>query len=174
MIDATATHLVPLITALTATNGAVIEIGMGIFSTDILRTLCEYRPKRPLTSIETNEEWYKQYKEHPGAYLVGSLEETLDIVRNANRRWAVALIDGGSKEGVDEAYEERKKIAYALRPITEVLVIHDTEDRRMSEDEEWKMFVHSFRFRWIMDSVIPHTMTLSDIIDVRGFLGKEF
>ena len=60
-----ATHLPLLVRMFDKTEGDVLELGMGYFSTMILKWLCEMSG-RTLYSYESNKEWYgKVAKEIP-------------------------------------------------------------------------------------------------------------
>src|ERR1019366_4837505 len=57
-MDPYATHLAPLVACIRHTQGAVIELGCGDYSTPILHHLC---PGRLLVSADSNRAWLGRF-----------------------------------------------------------------------------------------------------------------
>lgn len=85
-----ATHLPCLISCVLRTQGPVIEVGSGMFSTPILHDICQYG-QRELWTIEANPQWRQSlsYLKTPWHHFA---EEIPD------KEWAVALIDSAPVE----------------------------------------------------------------------------
>lgn len=101
------------------TTGAVLELGMGHFSTPILHHYCE-ASGRKLVSVESDEGWCKCFRHYESVLHTLILAEYDDIVpKLAEQLWSVVLIDnspGGPRRAKDFSL---------LWPRSEYVVIHD-------------------------------------------------
>lgn len=102
-------HLVPLAAALVATEGPVLEVGVGDWSTPFLARYCA-AAGRELVSVEGSPDW----AERMGARLVDYDEALPDL---ALLRWAVVLIDHWP--------ETRRLADAALFELADRVLIHD-------------------------------------------------
>lgn len=104
-------HLVPLAACLSATqDGAVLEVGVGHWSTPFLRRYC-LAAKRHLVSLESDPAWAKQFGLQPVRYDVA-------IPLMAAQQWAVVLIDH---------WPEQRRAADALAFVghARYILVHD-------------------------------------------------
>lgn len=123
------------------TEGPILELGAGYFSTPYLVST-----GRPFLSYEFDPEWRALFKNRfPELVIVGNAE---DIPFGD---WSVVLIDC---EGW-----ERQNFYNRFRGKTEVFVIHDVQDN-------WILDLSSFKYRYDFDEN-PQTTLLSDVLDVR-------
>jgi hypothetical protein len=82
------THLIAMAERLALTDGAVLEVGMGAWSTPFLLRYC-LASGRELVSVDDDRQWFEAHA-HPGAELV-SYDTALPKL--AERNWSVVLID---------------------------------------------------------------------------------
>ena len=169
-------HLIPLITSLQATDGPVLECGMGPISTPMLHWLCGYAPdRRHLTSLEEVPGWVFKMKEFESDLHilrhVGTWEAVLEQIKDTH--FSVALIDTGAFLEKEDPYCYRKEIARSLADHTDVIVMHDINHAWFCEDEEWKDFVRGFGYIWEFSTLPNTTLVISNTTDVREFLKKE-
>lgn len=112
----------PLLTAvLQLTEGPVLELGSGIWSTPLLAELCG--EGRHFLSLETDAGWaFEAAKKAPTATIVRvpSWEQALTLLSYIEIKWSVAFIDLAPGH-------ERRPVVEALRNRAHVLVVHDTE-----------------------------------------------
>lgn len=94
-----------LLAAITATEGQVLEVGVGHYSTPVLHAICKALC-RPLMSIEADERWAQAiwkktqgYEDHELA--VGDYDEMIPYF--AKQKWGVAFLDHspGERRGTD-------------------------------------------------------------------------
>jgi hypothetical protein len=78
-------HLVPLVRHLAHTDGAVLELGVGHWSTPLLRRYCK-AADRKLVSLEADPAWARQF----GLEAV-SYDEA--VPRLARQSWSIVLVD---------------------------------------------------------------------------------
>jgi hypothetical protein len=147
-------HLPVLIRAVLATDGPVLEMGTGMFSTPVLHWLCAEH--RELVSYETDEKYAalaEQYREPWHAIrLVPDWDAAL-----IERQWDVALVD--HRPG-----ERRKEDIRRLAPWARLIVVHDT----CARDDKWYRYSDVFplfRYSW-STRYRPRTTVLSNAVDV--------
>jgi hypothetical protein len=156
------THLPVLMKVMSLTDGDVLELGPGVFSTPVLHWMCESQG-RNLLSIENYYKWYyicKQYyqtKLHTHMY-VKDWEEADKAIR---KTWDVVLVDH-SPSG--RRVEEIKKLAN----LAKYIVCHDSDP---SKDKEYhySTIYPLFKYRYDFTEADHNTVLLSSFIDLKGF-----
>jgi hypothetical protein len=151
-----ATHLTLLVRAFNNTEGDVLEMGTGYFSTLILRWLCEMSG-RTLYSFESQESWYERAIKNQGPnhkVIYCSSWDTADI----ERHWGLAFIDHGPNP-------RRHIDIERLANYADVLVIHDTEPEVEKQYKYYRIFP-LFKYRFDFTKYIPWTSAVSNKIDV--------
>jgi hypothetical protein len=154
-------HLPILIKVLRLTDGPVLELGTGLFSTPFLHWACY--PNRKLVSYENKEEFFNtwnfddkreavnDYSYHQ-RYLVTDWDK-IDI----SERWGVVLVDHNPGP---RRRDEIKRVANNA----DYIVVHDTDDKN---DWYYKYaeYFPLFKYRW--DSKIyPRTTVLSNFFEI--------
>lgn len=113
-------HMPLLLLALGATDGPVLEIGVGHFSTPHLHYLCAGMNRR-LVSVEQAKDWHDEFKDKYEASLHSFRQgEYMDVLPELARLpWSVVFIDhspgGKARSDVFEMFIER----------VEFVVVHD-------------------------------------------------
>ncbi len=161
------THQAPLITVVMNTNGPILELGCGDFSTPILHAICAVN-QRTLLSAETDNKWLRFFLDleapwHKFVYIPifenpkKPQPNKWDEVGN-DTHWNVVLIDHhpGTRRGVDI---ER------LRSHTDIFVVHDTE----KSYKGYNTILPSFKYRVVYRRYKKRTTIVSDTIDVTKF-----
>lgn len=167
-----ATHIFTLIAAVINTDGAVLEMGCGDWSTPLLHILCSVK-KRYLLSTETNKKWMETFTYlatpwHEFKYLpVYQDDEDLNPDPKlwdqigANQHWSVVFID--HKPALRRAIDIQR-----LRNNADIIVAHDTEPES-NYYYNYEAVLSTFKYRYIDDIYRPHTTIVSDSIDVSKF-----
>lgn len=156
-------HLPILTKMMEMTHGPVLELGMGLYSTPLLHTLCELQ-NRPLSSFDNDPEWFSENKKweskHHSVYLLKEWNELYAEYQYVLNQvhWSVAFID---HKPAKRRKEECKRLAHN----TNFLIIHD------SEPESDKFFKYSwiydlYKYRYDYTKLRPHTTVLSNFIDL--------
>lgn len=156
------TFIPMLLEAMARTNGDVLELGPGVFSTPLLHWLCE-RQKRNLVTIENNWHWHRFVK----PYLTTDRHQFI-FVRNwddaepyINKEWDVALIDHSPS---DRRIVEIEKLAN----LAKYLVVHDSEPWKEREFHYSRIYP-LFKYRFNFDKVDHQTAVLSNFYPVNDF-----
>jgi hypothetical protein len=154
------THNVLLIKAVLLSDGPVLEIGSGFFSTPLLHWLCKMTGK-DLVTYENNLEYFEMARKfksrHHSIRLIGDWSEM-----DSQTQWGVVFVDHSPKERRIVDIEKYKDKA-------EYLVIHDTERADLySYDKVWPMF--KYRYEW--QECVPYTTVVSNVKDLSNF--KEY
>ena len=154
------THLPVLIKVMKETNGDVLELGTGLYSTPFLHWVC-YPTKRKLVSYDNNSEILKymsQYQDN-NFHEVNEIEDWDKI--DIEKPWDVVLIDHSPdiRRGI-----ETKRLANFAKYI----VLHDSDPRNDSAYKYDEMYP-LFKYRFDFNEVRPHTTVLSNFIDLTNF-----
>lgn len=154
-------HLYLLWTALEATTGEVVEMGMGHGSTQQLHDYCLDRG-RPLFSYESDQEWADKFMP-----LVDGGAHSLKVLRD----WDEVHATHPSPDVVliDHAPGERRKTDIALfAHSAKIIVCHDTEP---AADHGYQMRAELDKFKYLSEYQSPGAWStvVSNFIDVTKF-----
>jgi len=155
------THIFPLITVLAHTDGPILEIGTGDYSTPLLHALCS-KNERFILSVDTYQAWLNLFLDlskpwHQFKYIAPDDYASLEF-QGAGKRWGVVFIDGAPAE---RRIEDIKR----LRDKTDIFVLHDVEDPLYN----YQPLISSFTYHYLYDRYLPNTMVVSDKVDVSKF-----
>jgi len=147
-------HIFPLVRAFEQSEGDVLELGTGYFSTLLLHWMCTMTGRK-LISYDTEEKWAKKAQEtwandNHEIYHI----KDLDSVNITDRHWGLVFID--------HAPSIRRQIdTLRLKDHADFLVLHDTEpreDKRYRYSEVYKYFKYVYRYT----KHFPHTAVISN------------
>ena len=158
-----ATHLAPLMRALALTDGPVLELGMGLFSTPYLHYACQLA-ERWLVSYDSDATWaeiFKPYQSDWHTIRVTPDWSSARIVRGRDVPWSVALVDHSPS---DRRVTEIRRLAGCARYI----IAHDSNGR-WDKHYHYSQIYPLFRYRtdWTGDG--RHAVVLSNFVDLKGF-----
>jgi hypothetical protein len=118
-----ATHQPILLEVLKLTNGPVLEIGAGDYSTSLIHENC----KKLIITIDDNPEWLSKYE-----YLKGPLHRfKLFSKENFKKFFDIDHINYGLVFIDASNWDERNYAVMAYRDTADYLVIHDSENRNL-------------------------------------------
>lgn len=151
------THLPLLVRMFEKTEGDVLEMGTGYFSTLVLRWLCEMSG-RTLYSMESKKMWYDRAMKKSKPFHKVIFCENWDKAK-IEREWGLVFIDHGpnSRRHIDVA---------RLAKYAQVIVMHDTEpeaDRGYKYSKVFPLFKYKFDFK----KYKPWTSAVSNFVDVK-------
>ena len=150
-------HVLVLLPCLQLTDGPVLELGGGIYSTSLLSL---YSQSRFCRTIETNMFWYEKIRsffplspditDRRGHEILHAKDYENALI--SDRCWEIAL--------VDQEASCRVKSIKRLKDCCRIMIIHDTE--RPSLDE----VMQDFRYKLDVRKVLPNTSIVSDTDDL--------
>jgi len=149
--DTGSTHLPVLVSVLSRTDGDVLELGTGKFSTPVLHEFCEIMGRR-LFSYESNKEYYDKVKSlqtklHSIEYVENFSQASIE------QDWSLVFID---HRPADRRVVDIKRVSgYA-----DYIVCHDTEpesDYIYGYSGTFK----NFPYRWDYTKFKTHTTVVS-------------
>lgn len=141
-------HVPVLAAAVAATEGPVLELGCGWWSTPMLRLLCRHRP---LESYDTDPEWAKLF--------------SVPVVKNW-KQWLPNFKTYGAIFIDCSPGEERKELAMKLKGMAKFIVLHDAEcDSRHGGGGNYRYDDIYGRFKYVEHYRVirPVTAILSDV-----------
>src|SRR3990172_8346516 len=154
----TGSHLPVLMKLLNITDGDVLEMGMGYFSTTFLHWACL---GRNLVSYESEVEFYEQFArgfktDNHKLYLVNDWD-----LADIEKPWDIALID--HSPSLRRAVDIRR-----LANTTKYIVVHDT-DWRQGKYYHYEEVLPLFKYRY--DHIVStcHTSVVSNLVNLAGF-----
>lgn len=158
-----ASHMAVLAASVQASDGRVLELGAGVYSTPLLHWLCGLGDRR-LVTLESNAEWagfMAVYRSvwHELHYVPQPAKDD-----RLSETWGLAF--------VDNARFDRAPCLERLHHVPLVLV-HDTSDAWL-DHYKIRGLLDSYRFRLQCD-VKPfgnETTLLSDTVDVKALMGR--
>ena len=148
------THMPVLMACVQATDGAVLELGSGMYSTPLLHWLCSLK-QRKLITYEDSLDWFTEAKKFQNKYHRIRLVEDWDKI-DISGHWSVAFID--------QSTASRSPMAIKLKDNADYIVIHDTNSpHHYHYDTVWPHFKYRYDFTkqdpWT--SVVSNTKDLS-------------
>ena len=149
-------HLPVLMKLVAMTDGPILELGSGPYSTPYLHWAC-YPTKRRLFTYETNPEWWEFTKKFRADFHRTYLVSDWSSVK-FNRPWSIAFVD---HDGVRS--ETVRQVVHA-----EYVVCHDTENKG---ERRWGLVRVGrwFQSRWKYTAPRPNTTIFSNMHDLTGF-----
>ncbi len=148
-------HLPALMKVINMTDGPVLELGMGMFSTPYLHFACY--PARRLVSYENDIEVYNSLNNFKSNYHEIHFVRDWDKI-DLSKRWSVVLVDHNP---VSRRKEEIKRI----EKNEDYIVVHDTNPRldgKYKYSEIYPLFI----FRKDFNREKPYTAILSNFKDL--------
>lgn len=149
-----ATHMPLLLACLRHTNGPVLELGSGWFSTPLVAA---FATDRLVRTIETNPQWYDRVSQiatfqpithhrHQIVYVPDYNDAPMD-----DHQWSVVLLDHEPppRRGID---------ALRLKARSQLIIGHDSEH----PDYGYGPAFDAFKYRFTLSSVFPWTTVVSD------------
>ena len=150
-------HVLVLLPCLQLTDGPVLELGGGVYSTSLLSL---YSQSRFCRTIETNMFWYEKIRSFfpPSSEITGLrgheilYAEDYETALTSDHRWEIILID-------QEASCRTESIK-RLKDCCRIMIIHDTERPSLEEA------MQDFRYRLDVRTVLPNTSIVSNTDDL--------
>lgn len=154
MFDGYSSHQVPLIMTILKTQGPILEIGTGHYSTHILHHLCK-KEKRPICSLENDMVWMMNFTKyrtdwHNVEYIVD-----WNDCKYFNQEWSVAFVD-------HVPGEQRIITIDQIKDKVDFIVVHDTEADHVYH---FSQVFPKFKYRYDFKELIPWTTILSNKYD---------
>ena len=153
-------HLPILMKAVAITDGPILELGSGLYSTTPLHWAC-WVAKRKLVTYESNPAFYDFLKAYETDFHEVHCIDDWDAV-DLSPPWDVAFVDHAPD---DRRWLEVKRLAHA-----KYVVAHDSEGRN-DRKYSFSKILHMFKYQFEYKDAFPHTSVWSNTHDVTNFLG---
>lgn len=158
------THIALLLKVLDISEGDVIEMGGGIFSTPLLHWYCKNK-NRKLITYEDNLDFYNFERQFQSRHHKIRLIKDWNEVDTTKHR-GVVFIDHAGKASVGDWRGFRRGIdAIRFKDTADYIVLHDTEQKGWKTygyDKMWNYF--RYRFDW--KECVPETSVISNLVDL--------
>jgi hypothetical protein len=140
------------------TNGPVLELGTGLYSTTFLHWYC-FSTKRKLVSYENSRVWHKYARRFRSEWHDVNYIRNWDTV-DLTPQWSVAFVDHAPNE---RRIEELKRLTHS-----DYVVIHDT-DRGQHYKYKYRLVEDLYKYRYRYSELQPATSIWSNKNDVTKF-----
>jgi len=152
-------HIPVLSKLVSMTEGPILELGCGFYSTTFLHWAC-FPTRRKLVSYENNPRWWPFARQFKADFHDVILVEDWDKI-NISTPWTIAFLDHAPNERRVQELRRLRHVDY--------VVIHDTEPR--SERKYHYLAARRFyKYKWqYREGLLPYTSIWSDKVDVTGF-----
>lgn len=150
------TYLPVLTKLFEATNGPILELGMG-FSTAFLDMMCR-KTKRKLVSYENDRKWYEQNLMYRSDYHDVLLIEDWDNIEIGGTSWSIVLVD-------HRPALRRHTEALRVKDNADYIVLHDSEPE-IDRFYKYSRIYPQFKYRFTYDKCKPYTEVLSNLKDL--------
>ena len=150
-------HMPVLIKVLEISEGPVLELGIGPFSTPLLHTLCEIR-NRSLVSYENDPNYMNSHRAFPSDSHKMFLVENWDDAKIDDVKWGMAFVDHGPDH-------RRNTEIRRLKDNSQYVIVHDSEPNNnplYRYEETFSLFKYRFDFT----RLFPYTSVLSNFNDI--------
>lgn len=152
-----ASHMPLLIKILDISQGSVLELGMGPFSTPLLHTLCAAK-NRLLISYENDKNYFASHRDFESALHHIKHIDNWDDANIEHTQWSLAFVDHAPAER--RIAEVRRLVDHA-----DYVVIHDSNGRFESR-YHYSLIYPLFKYRYEYGALMPHTTVLSNLHDI--------
>ena len=152
-------HIPVLVDVFNNSEGPVLELGTGPFSTPLLHALC-VNSKRILVSYENHPEFFSMHAPFIEEFHQIKLVDDWDKTEIEDIRWGLAFVD-------HRPAERRKVETKRLMNSADYIVIHDSEPKLMRHyryDLIYPLF--KYRLDYILRPSCAHTTVLSNLKDL--------
>lgn len=151
-------HMAVLSKIISITDGPVLELGGGFYSTPLLHWLC-LPSKRELITYDNLPNYFNAIERYNSDFHKVIFTDDWDKI-NIERYWDVVFVDHWPAE---RRKEEIKRVAN----LAKYVVVHDTENSQNHHyhyDEIYPLFKYNFKYR----GAKPHTSILSNFVDINN------
>lgn len=154
-VDAWATHLPILLEVFKRSDGRVLELGCGYYSTPQLHYLCEANG-RELVSLDSKVDWVEKFVQYRTSWHTIECWTDLDTYHWNNcywldQKWGMAFVDNAPGES-------RASNIIKLKDNTHHIVVHDSE----CPDYKYEPVFMQFKFRYDFKDFATRSTVLSN------------
>ncbi len=150
-------HMPILARIMDISDGPVLEMGMGLYSTPLLDLMCR-ETKRRLVSYDNDPNWFAENEKWKSDYHEVYFVTDWDEADIENTHWSVAMID-------HKPAARRKDDVRRIINSADYILIHDSEPE-MNKFFRYTWIYKFFKYRYDYTKCRPHTTVLSNFIDV--------
>jgi hypothetical protein len=158
---AISTHNPMLIKAIMISNGPVLEVGAGIYSTPLLHWLCQILG-RNLVTYENVPDFYIFARKFMSSYHRVRYIKNWDEM-DLKTHWGVVLID-------HDPHSRRIIDLVNLKDKADYIVVHDTD---MEDEFHWEKAWPHFKYRYTWKDCRPWTTVVSNFKNLLEFEKKR-
>ena len=159
IMKAWGSHLPVLIKLVSITEGPILELGGGLYSTPYLHWAC-FPSKRKLVSYDSDQKYFQQMSQYKDFFHDVFLVNDWNVV-GIDFPWDIAFIDHVTeRRGIDAA---------RLANLAKYVVIHDSDPIKENIPYGYDKIYPLFKYRFDYKEISPNTTILSNFVDLTDF-----
>jgi hypothetical protein len=161
----------PLTMAIDFTDGGILEIGMGTFSSSLIACI---KGEKTAIGLEEDEAFYvEMIRLYQGMETykirhVANWDVVIPVLKKSH--YGVIFID--NETSPNPSYETRRKLISELKDCGDIIVVHDTQHQRLADSVIWE----PYKYKWIykpLDRECPWTTMASVNFDFLEKMGLK-
>ena len=152
-------HLPVLMKIVQITNGPILELGIGLYSTPFLHYSC-LSNQRKLVSFETDHGWARYFRDCKSDFHEVHTIDDWDTL-DTSGSWDIVFIDHAPDS---HRHIEAKRLAKSARYI----ILHDS-DPENDTLYQYSTIYPLFKYRFDYTACKPYTTVVSNFIDLENF-----
>ena len=154
------THMMVLVKVVQISEGPIIELGGGLFSTPLLYWLCA-EARRPLVTYEDNKDFSRFLTSFVSrSHTIHMIDDWDEI--NLGNHWGMAFVDHDPVNDPTNITKRRQYDILRLKDKADYIVIHDSNDKGYGDGIFWNNFKYVHHWTW----ATPNVTVVSDLKEI--------
>ena len=152
-------HIPILLKAIENSDGPILEMGSGAWSTPILNMMVNVRQKREILTLENDRKWFeKNRKEYESDFHKFLFVEDWDKAPIYDTFWGLVLVD-------HRPARQRHRDIIRLKHQAYMVLAHDTEPE-INQFYRFDRCDKHYRFKLVYDDIKPNTTVYSNFSEM--------
>ena len=155
------THMKVIVKMVEASEGPIIELGGGLFSTPLLHWLCA-EERRTLITYDDNRDFDRFLRSFVSrSHTIHLIDNWDDIDINAYH-WGLAFVDHSPVNDPINTTSRRQYDMLRLKDKADYIVVHDSNEKEYGDGSFWNNFKYVHHWTW----ATPNVTIVSNIKEI--------
>jgi predicted O-methyltransferase YrrM len=150
-------HLPLLIKLVFMTDGPILELGTGFYSTPVLHWLCAEN-KRKLISYESSERYFEVARRYISDWHEVNFVTDWSKIDTSSNHWGVVFVD-------HYPAQQRRLEIERVADNAEFVIAHDSELKH-DKDYQYSKIAPLFKYRYDYNKFYPNTVVFSNFFSI--------
>jgi hypothetical protein len=159
------THLPVLAAMVQKTEGPILELGCGFYSTFVISEMI--KNTRLFISIDDCNEWINYFKllqsDNHKFIAIQNKDWFKTIYQIPKINWDIVFIDSADND-INGKFLRARLIEY-FKDKSNYIIIHDTEPE-FDQTHGWRTIINQFKYKYNYSIIKPNTLVLSNYFEI--------